>query len=67
MVYWKQRLKELNNYPRVKRLYQRTFIKIYEKKKAEGKTSVDRWTDGEDMFNWWITNKKKDDESPLFS
>ena len=67
MTYWKRRIKELDTYPKIKRLYERAFIKIHEKKKAEGKTSVDRWKDGQEMFAWWVTDNKQDGELPLFS
>ncbi|KKL43641.1 hypothetical protein LCGC14_2366810 [marine sediment metagenome] len=69
MIYWKRRLKELNNYPKIKKLYEKAFIGIYEKKKSEGKKSIDRWKDGKDMFQWWIINKteKELEDGPLFS
>lgn len=61
----KERTQKLNDYPKIKKLYQRAFIKLYEKNK--GKESYKRWKDGEDMFYWWLTNKTKEEETPLFS
>jgi len=63
----KERIRVLNAYPRVKKLYIKAFIKLYEKRKQQGKTSVDRWVDGKEMFEWWLTNESKDEDMPLFS
>lgn len=51
------RLKELERYPRFKVAFIRAFQKLYEKRKAEGNNTVDRWKDGEEMFWWWIHSK----------
>ena len=67
MVTYKERERVLNLYPRVKKQYQKAFVALYEKKKSEGKTSVDRWKDGETMFYWWITSKEEKEDNPLFS
>ncbi len=67
MQYYKRRIAELNNYPRIKKLYENAFIKIYKKKKDEGKKSVDRWIDGKEMFAWWLNEKWEKDDAPLFS
>lgn len=67
MQYYKRKIAELNNYPKIKRLYERAFVQIYEKKKSEGKTSIDRWSDGKAMFEWWLNEKIEDEDTPLFS
>lgn len=67
MQYYKRKMAELDKYPRIKRLYARAFLKIYGKKKNEGKTSVDRWADGKEMFEWWLNEKWEKEDSPLFS
>ena len=54
----KMRKIEAKRYPGFKRAFINAFQKMYDKKKAEGKTSVDRWKDGEDMFNWWINDRR---------
>ena len=50
------REKEVKLYPRYAKLFIKYFQKLYEKRKAQGNTSVDRWKDGEEMFYWWISN-----------
>ena len=67
MQYYKKRMAELEKYPRVKRLYEKAFIQIWDKKKSEGKTSVDRWVDGKEMFEWWLNEKWEKEDMPLFS
>jgi phosphoadenosine phosphosulfate reductase len=52
-----KREREVKRYPKMAQLFIKYFNKLYNKRKAEGKTSVDRWKDGTDMFNWWISNK----------
>ena len=59
----KHRLIEAIKYPRYVRNFIRAFEKMYAKKKSEGKTSVDRWKSGEDMFWWWLL-EPKDIEDP---
>lgn len=60
----KHRMTELIKYPKYTALFKKYFIKLYNKKKAEGKTSVDRWKDGEDMFYWWIDESREKEENP---
>ncbi len=67
MQYYKKKMAELDNYPKVKRLYEKAFLQIYDKKKSEGKISVDRWIDGKEMFQWWLNEKWSKEESPLFA
>lgn len=67
MQYYKSRITNLNKYPKLKRLYIRAFEKIHDKKKSEGKTSVDRWIDGKEMFEWWLNEKWEKEDMPLFS
>jgi phosphoadenosine phosphosulfate reductase len=57
----KRRLIEANRFPKYRRAFIRYFQLLYDKKKSEGKTSVDRWKDGEEMFNWWISEEKSSD------
>lgn len=56
--YWKRRIAEAVRYPRMKALFIKYFIKLYEKRKANGSKSVDRWKNGEEMFLWWIGSGK---------
>ena len=52
-----QRRKELDRYPGFEKTYRIYFDKLYKNKKEAGKTSVDRWNDGQEMFEWWMTGK----------
>lgn len=51
--------KELEQFPQYEKAYRIAFRKMYAKKKAEGKKSVDRWSDGDNMFDWWIKKTVK--------
>ncbi|MBU2249662.1 MAG: phosphoadenosine phosphosulfate reductase family protein [Gammaproteobacteria bacterium] len=53
---------EVELYPKYKDAFIRAFKRLYDAKKAEGKTSVDRWKDGEEMFWWWIREDRKSDD-----
>lgn len=48
------RRREAERYPRYVEMFRRAFRKIYANKKARGFTSVDRWHDGDEMFDWWM-------------
>jgi len=58
--------RELDMYPHIERQYRDMFNRIYIKKKSEGKTSVDRWKDGTEMFEWWLSGKNfKEDPNQM--
>ena len=59
-----ERKKDLIEYPKFANAFRLAFNKLYIKRKAEGKTSVDRWKDGNDMFDWWINETPKEKENP---
>lgn len=62
----KTRLVEVERFPRYRVLFENAFIELYENKKAKKHTSVDRWKDGKDMFNWWISeNRTSEDPDQL--
>lgn len=56
----KTRRREAKQYPKYRDLFIRYFKKLYQKRKDNGKTSVDRWKDGEEMFWWWLLEPKED-------
>lgn len=64
-AYWKTRIKELERYPRIKKAYQKAFNKLYDKNKE--RESYRRWNSGEEMFQWWLTNKAQNEDMPLFA
>lgn len=45
-------------YPRFKAIFVRTFDKMIEKRRAEGKKTS--WNTGEECFQWWIEDQKKE-------
>lgn len=62
------RMREIARYPRLKAAFIKSFEKLYENKKKQGKTSVDYWKNGADMFGYWINNQTKDnpDQTIMF-
>ena len=65
----KMRKVAAERYPKYKQAWKLAFIRLYKHKKEQGKTSVDRWKNGADMFEWWLNEKKKKvipDQTVLF-
>lgn len=50
----KHRQREMAMYPAMTRAFKRAFCELYNDRKSKGLGSVDRWKDGNDMFNFWI-------------
>jgi phosphoadenosine phosphosulfate reductase len=63
-----ERMADLTAYPRFTKLFIRSFERLFNKRKAAGKKSVDRWESGEAMFYWWVNEKTetKDVQPQLF-
>jgi phosphoadenosine phosphosulfate reductase len=60
----KTRVREFDQYPRIKRAYQKAFNQLYEKNK--NKPSYSRWSSGQELFHWWLYGEfEKEDEMPL--
>jgi len=60
------RVKEFNRWPKYAEAYKRAFGKMLESRKKDG-LSTDRWDTAEDVYNWWINEKKEvNDECSLF-
>lgn len=59
----KQRLKEAKAYPR----YTEAYIKSFEKLKATGSESMDRWKNGREMFWWWLGYADEESQQELFN
>ena len=60
----KRRLIEAERFPKYRKLFEKAFEKMYQDKKEKGLTSCDRWKDGKEMFEWWINEDRKGQESP---
>jgi len=54
MAYHKQRQREVRLYPRYAAAFRKAFCKLYERRRAAGAESINRWSDGNEMFEWWI-------------
>lgn len=50
-------------YPKYKTLYIKTFDKMIEKRKADGKNCS--WQNGEECFNWWVNEKRNNYENQM--
>ena len=62
----KERKRQLQIYPRIERAYRKAFIALYEKN--QDREAYRRWDNGEDMFEWWISGRGKEEKTmPLFT
>ncbi len=63
-----ERMADLENYPKFKKLFIRAFERLYKNRKESGSHSVSRWENGEEMFNWWVKEdmRGKNDHPQLF-
>lgn len=58
----KGRVRDAERYPRYVKAFIKAFENLYANRKAKGKTSVDRWKSGEEMFWWWLNEDRKADD-----
>ena len=62
----KERKRHFKLYPRIERAYRKAIKELYEKNKD--RDSYKGWSSGEEMFEWWLSGKgKEEDEMPLFT
>lgn len=74
MSAYKQIMREFSDFPTYKQAYISAFDRMLEARKADGKDDVTgkegwhRWETGEDVFNWWVREGKKNckDQMTLF-
>ncbi len=52
-----QRQREVHLYPRYAKAFRRAFCRLYDRRKAIGAKSIERWSDGNEMFDWWLTGE----------
>lgn len=48
---------EVKRYPKYMKAFIRAFEKLYQQRKRNGSKSVDRWGNGAEMFEWYISGK----------
>lgn len=49
------RLEEFRRYPGYQEAYIHAFDKMLEKRAAEGKPTTEKWSDGQAVFDWWLS------------
>lgn len=49
-----EKVMHAKRFPRYEQAFRTAFRRLYERRKAQGRTSVDRWQSGDEMFEWWI-------------
>lgn len=50
----KSRLREVSRFPKYAEAFRRAFRKLYADRKERGMKSVERWGNGDEMFDWWL-------------
>ena len=53
----------IKGWPVYKKLYIKAFDDMLEARRAAGKTN--QWSNGEDVFRWWIGDKQKHDPNQM--
>lgn len=56
---------ELDAYPKIKAIYIRTFQKMLDARGYDPTKKPPLWKDGEDVYEWWIGNSKKEDAEQI--
>ena len=59
----KEKLMQIEKYPKYKNLFVKTFQKMIDKRKEDGKECS--WFSGEECFNWWVFGKKEENADQL--
>ena len=52
---------DMKRWPKYAKLYKLAFQRMVDKRKADG-LSCNAWETGEDVFDWWISRKKKEED-----
>lgn len=60
----RHRVMEAKEYPRYVKAFMKSFEKLYGNRKIKGNKSIDRWDNGEEMFNWWLYQDQKKGGNP---
>ena len=59
----KEKLMQIEKYPKYKNLFVKTFQKMIDKRKEDGKECS--WFSGEECFTWWVFGKKEENADQL--
>jgi phosphoadenosine phosphosulfate reductase len=51
----KRRYRDLSRWPRYEPAFRLAFRRLHALRVAQGNRSVDRWSDGDRMFDWWMS------------
>jgi len=60
----KHRQVEADRYPNYTKAFINAFEKLYEKRKAKGNPSINRWKNGKEMFEWWLSEHREEKKNP---
>lgn len=55
----KQTLYELEYFPKQAEALHRAFVRLYERRKASGAESIERWPTAEAMWLWWLSRENQ--------
>lgn len=53
----KKKQEERKRYPAYEILFVKAMQRLKENREAKGLRSCDRWANGQEMFDWWVSNK----------
>lgn len=62
----KHKLVEMEKYPQYTKMFIKAFQQLYDNRKSRGSKSVNRWKDGKEMFDWWISGKGNKQDNSLW-
>ena len=69
MASGKERFAMAAKYPGFTKAFRRAFRKLYQNRKKQGSKAVDRWSNGNEMFDWWLAGrvpKQNPDQMVIF-
>lgn len=61
------KLREIKKYPKYVERFRIAFNRFYQNKKETNPSAINRWENGDALFNWWLYNTPHEDDLPLFS
>jgi len=62
-----EKLKQAEKYPKFAAAFVKSFQRLKDDRESKGLTSCDKWDNGQEMFDWWISNRSsKVDDGGIF-